>query len=191
MKLTKTLKLMFRSILMNAGTMATDKATLIFDGDTIAEGIDVFIEKTDDEGNVEYVVPEDGEYLAEDGKKLTIEGGKIVKIEEPVEPEVVPETTEEPAEEPVVAEEEVTDEPAAEPAEEETTDEPSETDVRFAELTQKLEELMNANVALEARIATLEEKVAAVEATPAAEPVAEEHVEHAEVKTSKLALLRK
>lgn len=188
MKINKSIRMFFSALLMKAGTMATDKATLIFDGEEIAEGIDVFVESVDEEGNVEYIVPEDGEYVAEDGRKITVEGGKIAKIEE-AEAEVE-ETTEEVVEE--MAEENV-EEPATEPAEEveETTEEVSEEAKMLAEIAQKLEGMLSTISALETRVSALEEKVNALDSTPAAEPEVEEQMEHSEQKKSKLSLRRK
>ena len=98
MNLSKKLKLMFRQILMKAGSMATDRAVLLWDGEgELAEGMEVFVEETDAEGNVNYVSPEDGEFTAE-GIKIVIESGvvkSIVKVDDTTEDtqEEVPQNT--------------------------------------------------------------------------------------------------
>lgn len=85
-------------MVMRFAEIVTDKATLIYDGE-LAEGVEVSVEK---EGEI--VTPENGEYLTET-LKITVEEGKITKIEdieveETVE-DVEEETTEETIEEPV------------------------------------------------------------------------------------------
>lgn len=82
-------------LVMKFAELTTDKATLTYDGE-LAEGVEVFVEK---EG--EFVAPEDGEYKTET-QVITVEGGKVTKIEDI---EVEEEPTEEPkTEEPTVEE---------------------------------------------------------------------------------------
>lgn len=83
-------------LVMKFAEIVTDKATLTYDGE-LTEGVEVFVEK---EG--EFVTPEDGEYKTET-QVITVEGGKVTKIEDiEVEEEPTEEpTTEEPVEEPV------------------------------------------------------------------------------------------
>lgn len=78
-------------LVMKFAEIVTDKATLTYDGE-LTEGVEVFVEK---EG--EFVAPEDGEYKTET-QVITIEGGKVTKIEDI---EVEEEEKEEPVEEPV------------------------------------------------------------------------------------------
>ena len=82
-------------LVMKFAEIVTDKATLTYDGE-LAEGVEVFVEQ---EG--EFVAPEDGEYKTET-QVITVEGGKVTKIEDI---EVEEEPTEEPTtEEPTVEE---------------------------------------------------------------------------------------
>ena len=76
--------------LLKLAEIATDKGTLIYDGE-LSVGTEVFVEE-----DGEYVHPADGEYAAED-KKLEIKEGIITSIEE-IEPSEDEEPQEEPAE---------------------------------------------------------------------------------------------
>ena len=87
----KIIKLM--KMLAKFAEVVTDKATLIYDGELV-EGVEVSVENEAGE-----IVPaEDGEYKTET-QVITIEGGKVTKIED-IEVEEEP-ATEEPIEEPV------------------------------------------------------------------------------------------
>lgn len=84
-------------LVMKFAEIVTDKATLTYDGE-LTEGVEVFVEKEGD-----FVAPEDGEYKTET-QVITIEGGKVTKIEDievEEEPTVEEPATEEPIEEPV------------------------------------------------------------------------------------------
>ena len=84
-------------LVMKFAEIVTDKATLTYDGE-LTEGVEVFVEK---EG--EFVAPEDGEYKTET-QVITVEGGKVTKIEDI-------EVEEEPTEEPTTEEEQPVEEP--------------------------------------------------------------------------------
>ena len=97
-----------KNMLIEFRSVNTDKAVLSWDGeDELQEGVAVYIK--DEEGN--NLVPEDGEYVAEDKITYVVENG-IVR-------EVIPAPDEEPAEEQPEA-------PAEEPAEEAPAEEPAE-----------------------------------------------------------------
>ena len=66
---------------MKCGELATDKATLQYDGDELAVGAEVFVES---EG--EMVAAEDGEYVAED-KTIVVAEGKVTEIRIKEQPE--------------------------------------------------------------------------------------------------------
>ena len=141
-------------------TVKTDKAVLEYDGE-LAEGTAVYVTDAETEERVEAA---DGEYITEDNKVITVEGGKVVSIvekaEEPVEEPVV--------EEPVVAEE-VTEEPAEEPAqEEEPAEEPKD---EVAELKAEIEGLKGEIEGLKESIKEILDKMATIST---AAPVAEE-----------------
>lgn len=131
--------------LLQLAEIATDKAVLIVE-DTLAEGVEVFVEK---EG--EYVAPEDGEYEAED-KIIVIADGKVAEIRAKEEPEP------EEKEEEIVVEEEAAEEEVV--VEEPAQPEPDERDARIAELEAENAELEAEKAALEARVAELEAQLA-------------------------------
>ena len=193
MNLSKKLKLMFRQILMKAGSMDTDRAVLLWDGEgELAEGMEVFVEETDAEGNVNYVSPEDGEFTAE-GIKIVIEGGvvkSIVKVDDTTE-----DTKEDVVEENMAEEEK----PATDPVDEEAVEEAAKMEDRVAALEAKIveiatgiETMLNSIAAFETRLAEVENKLAAVEGKPAADPAEDKPIEEEETqKKSRMSYLRK
>lgn len=102
----KSFKMFFRSLLTKLGEVKTDKAVLTYDGDGELEvGMEVFVE-SGAEDTIEYVHPEDGEYMTEDGRTIVIKDGFVEeikdKVEEPMEPATEPtEPTNENMEEPM------------------------------------------------------------------------------------------
>lgn len=141
MKINKSVFLQFWKSVANLkfNEVRTDKALLIYDGEELVEGTEVLVEVEGD-----FVAPEDGEYIAEDGRVLTVEGGKVTAITKPV--------AEESLDEEVPAEEEVA---------------PDEKDLRIEELEAALAERDAEIEALKQRIAELEDEAEA----PAAEEV--------------------
>ena len=87
----KLLKL--AKLVMKFAEIETDKGTLTYDSELV-EGTEVYIQ----DENGEFVAPEDGEYKTET-QVITVEGGKVTKIEE-IEVEEI-EVEEEPKDEPV------------------------------------------------------------------------------------------
>lgn len=90
----KSFKMFFRSLLTKLGEVKTDKAVLTYDGDGELEvGMEVFVE-TEADDNIEYVHPEDGEYVMEDGRIIVVKAGIVEeikdKVEEPTEPAEMP-----------------------------------------------------------------------------------------------------
>lgn len=145
MKLSKTLKLFFTSMMTQKNVIKLEDIELILDG-ALEVGTAVYVESTDDESNLEYVPAPDGEYPYED-KIIKVEAGVIADIKDAEKPEEKPE--EKPAEpasgEPatVAAEEEPTEPAEEKPAE---PSEPSEIEAvkaDMAELKSKFEELQN------------------------------------------------
>lgn len=135
----KSFKMFFRSLLTKLGEVKTDKAVLTYDGDGELEvGMEVFVE-TEADDTIEYMHPEDGEYLAEDGRTIVIKDGFVEEIKEKVEPM-------EPATEPTT---EPTNENMAEPTEPmEPTTEPTEpaeptfdAEASYNELTAEIQSL--------------------------------------------------
>ena len=114
----KSFKMFFRSLLTKLGEVKTDKAVLTYDGDGELEvGMEVFVE-TEADDTIEYMHPEDGEYMTEDGRTIVIKDGFVEEIkeaqaQEPMEPtEPATEPTAEEMAEPMEPVEPVTEEPA-------------------------------------------------------------------------------
>ena len=193
---SQKLKLALKSILsLQMGAVATDKAELVFDGDELKEGMEVFI--ADENAEDGYRAAEDGDYTTEDGKTIKVVDGKVAEIIDPAAEVATEEPLEESAEPAVEMAEEDPAEPAAEPVDEpETEDEPQTEEDRIAALEARLDEItngingiVNAIAALESRIAEVEAKLVSVEA-PAADPV-EDKPQEEEVKQSRMSYLRK
>ena len=87
MKLSTKIKLALRSLVLNAGSLETDKAVLQYEGDELEVGKEVFIEV---EGEI--VPAEDGEYVAGE-KTYVVADGKVTEIKEE-EKETIEETVE-------------------------------------------------------------------------------------------------
>lgn len=120
--------------IMKFASLVTDQGELIYEGDALIEGIEVFIE----DENGEIVPAADGEYIAED-RKVIVKDGKVESIEEKEnEPEPEPQNDPEP----------------------ENLD---EKDEKIAELEAKIEELNNTIADKDAYIAELESKLNAKE----------------------------
>lgn len=173
-----------KNMLIEFRSVNTDKAVLSWDGeDELQEGVAVYVK--DEEGN--NLVPEDGEYVAEDKITYVVENGIVKEVipapdEEPAEeqPEAPAEepAEEAPAEEPA---EEPVDEPAEEPAEEpepEPEPEPEAPVEEIVEEANKLEETVNSLVEkVDALVAEIEELKAfkvKVEGMSAAMPAQEQ-----------------
>lgn len=94
----KSFKMFFRSLLTKLGEVKTDKAVLTYDGDGELEvGMEVFVE-TEADDTIEYIHPEDGEYMTEDGRTIVIKDGFVEEIKEKVEDPTEPVEPVEPAE---------------------------------------------------------------------------------------------
>lgn len=173
MKITEKLKIMLKSMLsIQLSEVVTDKATLIYDANTLEVGVEVFVM-----GDTEEPVPaEDGEYITEEGVTIVVKEGKVSEIIEKEEE---------------VVEEELVEEPAENPVEEEVIEEVTEipTD-KLEEILEVISALNNKVSALEGKITELEERLAKVETEPIAEPIVEETVVE-ETKMSKLSYLKK
>ena len=84
-------------LLIKYSVVKTDKAVLEYDGEELVAGMDVFI--TNENG--EKVAAEDGEYVTEDNKTITVKDGKVESIVDPVA-EVDAEEDEKKEDEPMV-----------------------------------------------------------------------------------------
>ena len=91
-------------LLIKYSVVKTDKAVLEYEGEELVAGMDVFI--TDENG--EKVPAEDGEYVTEDNKVITVMNGKVESIIDKaadVEAEEDEKKEDEPMEEPTKEEE--------------------------------------------------------------------------------------
>ena len=188
MKIEK-IKAVLRKLLAEFGSISTDKGVIVWDGDDDLKE-ETPVRGMDEEGNETEL--EDGEYLTEDKKVITIENGIVVSIVDSEaevapenEPEEEPKENEEPEETP---EEEPKEEPAEEPAQEEEPAEEEapatdEKDEKIANLEGEVASLKEENEALKARIKELEGE-------SAAEP-ANEQFKKAEEKNSKVSAMER
>ena len=115
-------------LLIKYSVVKTDKAVLEYDGEDLVAGMDVVI--TDEEGNK--VPAEDGEYVTEDNKVITVKDGKVESIVDraaDVEAEEEEKKENEPMEEEPTAEEPAKD------------DEPKEDEVNLEDVNTAIDEL--------------------------------------------------
>lgn len=120
--------------MLKLGKVETEQGILIYEGDVLTEGTEVFIE--DESGNI--VPAPDGQY----GEYKVVDG-KIASAEQPAEPEEEPAQVEEVAQAEEQVEEQPEEEPATEEPEPEAEPEPEEDkyEKRFEALEKELEDL--------------------------------------------------
>ena len=111
-------------LLIKYSVVKTDKAVLEYDGEELVAGMDVYI--TDEEGNK--VPAEDGEYVTEDNKTITVKDGKVESI--------VDKAAEVDAEE-----EKKEDEPMEEPMEEPMPEDKKEDEVSLEDVNTAISEM--------------------------------------------------
>lgn len=153
----KSFKMFFRSLLTKLGEVKTDKAVLTYDGDGELEvGMEVFVE-TEADDTIEYMHPEDGEYVMEDGRTIVIKDGFVEEIKEaePVEPAEPTEPTNENMAEPTEPMEPT--EPVSEP-----TEPTFDAEAAYNELAAEMQ-------AMKAELQELKDKVNALLEVPAEE----------------------
>ena len=135
MKLKEKFKLLMKSVFVQFGSAMTDKGiNIIWDGDEgIKVGDNVYQETEDDNGEINYIAVDAGEYVLEDGRTVVVdEESKVAEIrekeeEKPAEPETPAQMEETPA----------TPEQPADPTTEEvvtTDEEPFDAEKAYAEL---------------------------------------------------------
>lgn len=139
MKVNK-MKEMLRKLLAEFGEVATDKGTLVWDGDEDLKAGDA-VHSVDAEGKD--VAVEDGDYRTEDKKIIKVADGKVVEIVDD-EAEIAPMEGEEIIEEPKEVEED-------------------EKDVRIKELEAELEKAKEEADALRAELDDAKAKIAELE----------------------------
>lgn len=155
----KSFKMFFRSLLTKLGEVKTDKAVLTYDGDGELEvGMEVFVE-TEADDTIEYMHPEDGEYIMEDGRTIVIKDGFVEEIKEK---EMVDEPTTEPTTEPATENMEEPMEPTTEPVTEEPAEPTFDAEAAYNELAAEMQ-------AMKAELQELKDKVNALLEVPAEE----------------------
>ena len=115
-------------LLIKYSVVKTDKAVLEYEGDELVAGMDVYV--TTEEGDK--VPAEDGEYLTEDNKTITVKDGKVESIVDPV------------AEVDAEEDEKKEDEPMVEPAKEEEPmpeDKKEEEEINLEDVNTAIDEL--------------------------------------------------
>lgn len=157
-------------LLIKYSVVKTDKAVLEYDGEELVAGMDVYI--TDENG--EKVPAEDGEYLTEDNKTITVKDGKVESIVDPVA-EVDAEEDEKKEDEPM--EEPIAEEPMPEDKKE---DEVNLEDVNNAidEMRKEIDELYKLIDGLMAKVGETrdeaDERLKKLECKSLAKPASEE-----------------
>lgn len=144
------LKLLFKSLFVSFGQVKTDDGVVLLwnEDSELIVGYNVYVEKENEDGEIEYVAPEDGEYVSGD-TVFTIENGVCTKIENKEVAEPEQEASQDPAQEETKAEDEQpaeqpAEEPAKEPefdAEKAINDLRAEYDQKIADLTGQLSEM--------------------------------------------------
>lgn len=133
------IKAKLAAILAQLSVVKTDNGILHYDGEELVAGMNVFIE----DENGERKAAEDGKYVTEDNKTITVKDGVVESIVDPVAE--VDGAEEEPTEEPKEEEEPIEEEPKKEELEEEPTveEEPAkETEEdAIAEIRKEINEL--------------------------------------------------
>ena len=119
-------------LLIKYSVVKTDKAVLEYDGEDLVAGMDIFI--TNENG--EKVPAEDGEYVTEDNKKITVKDGKVESIVDPVA-EVDAEEDEKKEDEPML--EPVAEEPMPEDKKED--EEKKDEEVNLEDVNTAIDEL--------------------------------------------------
>ena len=155
----KSFKMFFRSLLTKFGEVKTDKAVLTYDGDGELEvGMEVFVE-TEADDTIEYMHPEDGEYVTEDGRTIVIKDGFVEEIKEK---EMVDEPATEPTTEPTNEEMAEPMEPTTEPVTEEPAEPTFDAEAAYNELVAEMQ-------AMKAELQELKDRVNALLEVPAEE----------------------
>ena len=157
----KSFKMFFRSLLTKFGEVKTDKAVLTYDGDGELEvGMEVFVE-TEADDTIEYMHPEDGEYIMEDGRTIVIKDGFVEEIKEMEPAEPTTEPTTEPTNE-NMAEPTEPMEPTTEPVTEEPAEPTFDAEAAYNELVAEMQ-------AMKAELQELKDRVNALLEVPAEE----------------------
>lgn len=161
------IKLLLKSLFVQFGQVKCDNGvTLLWDEDTeLMVGYKVYVEHETEDGEMEYIAPEDGEYVS-DNTVFTIESGVCTKIENKEVAEPVNEEPE-PAQENAAEDAPAQEEPAEEPAQEEPAQEPEfNAEQAIADLRAEYDGKLNE---MSEQLNTMREQLEALLALPAEE----------------------
>ena len=188
--------MMLRALLLKAGRLVTDKGELIFDGEQAEIGTEVFQEVENADGEIEVRPAESGEYRV-DSKVYVVSDGVITDIKDEGEPEPENEPEPEPEPEPEAPVEGAEEAPQADPADEReeqeeersVEDRVADLEARMGQVLEAVEVIINSFSEVESRLASLEEKIAKLDAEPAGEP-AEQREDMSEVPQGRLGYVK-
>ena len=137
MKLKEKFKLLMKSVFVQFGSAMTDKGiNIIWDGDEdVKVGDAVYQEVENENGEIDYIAVDPGEYVLEDGRTVVVdEESKVAEIREKEEEKPAETPEEKPAQ---MAETPAAPEAPADPTTEEvvtTDEEPFDAEKAYAEL---------------------------------------------------------
>lgn len=190
MKVFKKLKIFMNAMFLQCGKVDTDKGPLYWDNDQILRVGDlVYKETREEDGEPDYVKADDGEYRADDGRRIVVEDGVVREIEQGTEPDA----------DGVKAA--ADDEPADDPADDgdKKPDEDKEERIKRLEdaislHAKAMEELGNRMENIETENKELKERLAKLESAPADNPAdnkGDTDVDAAEQRRAALAAIRR
>ena len=165
MKLKEKFKLLMKSVFVQFGSAMTDKGiNIIWDGDEdVKVGDAVYQEVENENGEIDYIAIDPGEYVLEDGRTVVVdEESKVAEIREKEDEKPAEEPAEDPAQ---MAETPAAPEAPADPTTEEvvtTDEEPFDAEKAYAELKGMYD-------ALRGEVEVLKEQLGKLLAVPADE----------------------
>lgn len=192
MKVFKKLKIFMNAMFLRCGKVDTDKGSLFWDNDQILRVGDlVYKEVRDDDGEPDYVKADDGEYRADDGRRIIVEDGVVREIEQGSEPDADHVDA--------AAIDEPVDKPADAPDDDDKPDERDEERIQRLEdaialHAKAMEELNNRMANIEEENKDLKERLAKLEFAPATNPADgkdETNVDAAAERRAALAAIRR
>ena len=155
MKLKEKFKLLMKSVFVQFGSAMTDKGiNIIWDGDEdVKVGDAVYQEVENENGEIDYIAVDPGEYVLEDGRTVVVdEESKVAEIREKEDEKPAEEPAETPAEM-----EETPEAPAAPTAEDVATtgEDPFDPEKAYAELKDMYDALKGEVEALKEQLGKL------------------------------------
>ena len=169
-KLAK-IKAELAKLLIKYSVVKTDKAVLEYEGEELVAGMDVYI--TDENGDK--VPAEDGDYVTEDNKTISVKDGKVESIVDRAA-EVDAEEDEKPKDEPM--EEPIAEEPMPEDKKEEEEINLEDVNTAIDELRKEVDELYKIVDGLMAKVGETrdeaDERLKKLECKSLAKPASEE-----------------